>query len=136
MNMVSECQDPYLKNEQLLTQVNALKLTVPKFKVVPSLLQLAEMRASLQHGDEVVILVRREVIASFSAIKDIVCYITSERNNEKEQAGCFGYLRDTPVITDLALKKNGGSLLCDVVFVSTKDGAIIDVVAANFVGVS
>ena len=96
----------------------------------------AEMRASLQHGDEVVILVRREVIASFSAIKDIVCYITTERNNEKEQAGCFGYLRDTPVITDLALKKNGGSLLCDVVFVSTKDGAIIDVVAANFVGVS
>ena len=134
--MNSECLDPYQKNEYLLNQVNSLQLTVPKFKVVLSLLQLAEMRASLQHGDEVLLLVRKNVIPCFKAFKDISGYLSSERETDRAQAGCFGYLRDTPIITDLALKETGQQLFCDVAFVSRKNGSVIDVAAANFVGVT
>ena len=136
MDRVSECQDEHQDYEHLLEQVNALPLGVPKFKVVLSMLQLAEMRASLEHGSETLVLVRKEVVPTLKAIKDISCYLTTERLPERVEAGCYGYLRDTLILTDLKLKAKGKSLCCDIVFLSRRDGVIHDFVAANFVGVS
>ena len=136
MEMVTESQDVNQAIERLLEEANALSLGIPRFKVVLCMLQLAEMRACLQHGDEMLVLVRKEVIPSLKAIKDITCYLTTERVPQRVEAGCYCHLRDTPIITDQCLKAKGSALACDLIFLSRRDGRIIDCVAANFVGVS
>ena len=136
MDRVSESQDVYQEIERLLEEANALSLGIPRFKVVLCMLQLAEMRASLNASEEMLVLVRKEVLPSLKAIKDIAVYLTTERVPERVDAGCYGYLRDTPIITDLTLKAKGSALACDIVFLSRRDGKIVDCVAANFVGVS
>ncbi len=136
MDRVTESQDVNQVIERLLEEANALPLDIPRYKVVLCMLQLAEMRAGLDHGDEMMVLVRKEVIPSLKAIKDIMCYLATERVPERVEAGCYGYLRDTTIITDQRLKAKGLSLVCDIIFLSRRDGKIIDFVAANFVGVS
>ena len=136
MDRVSESQDVYQEIERLLEEANALSLGIPRFKVVLCMLQLAEMRASLNASEEMLVLVRKEVLPSLKAIKDIAVYLTTERVPERVNAGCYGYLRDTPIITDLTLKAKGRALACDIVFLSRRDGKVVDCVAANFVGVS
>ncbi len=136
MDRVTESQDVYQEIERLLDDANALPLGAPRFKVVLCMLQLAEMRASLKTGDEMLVLVRKEVIPSLKAIKDITCYLTTERVPERIDAGCYGYLRDTLIISDQVLKAKGSALACDLIFMSRSGGQVVDCVAANFVGVS
>ncbi len=137
---ISESPDVQQDIGRLLRDANALavSLSIPRFKVVLCMLQLAEMRASLKlnAGDEILVLVRKEVIPSLKAIKDITPYLTTERQPERVEAGCYGYLRDTPIITDLLLKAQGSALACDLIFLIRRDGQLVDCVAANFVGVS
>ena len=137
---ISESPDVQQDIGRLLRDANALavSLSIPRFKVVLCMLQLAEMRASLKlnAGDEILVLVRKEVIPSLKAIKDITPYLTTERQPERVEAGCYGYLRDTPIITDLLLKAQGSALACDLIFLIRRDGELVDCVAANFVGVS
>ena len=137
---ISESPDVQQDIGRLLRDANALavSLSIPRFKVVLCILQLAEMRASLKlnAGDEILVLVRKEVIPSLKAIKDITPYLTTERQPERVEAGCYGYLRDTPIITDLLLKAQGSALACDLIFLIRRDGQLVDCVAANFVGVS
>ena len=137
---ISESPDVQQDIGRLLQDANALavSLSIPRFKVVLCMLQLAEMRASLKlnAGDEILVLVRKEVIPSLKAIKDITAYLTTERQPERVEACCYGYLRDTPIITDLLLKAQGSALACDLIFLIRRDGQLVDCVAANFVGVS
>ena len=86
---ISESPDVQQDIGRLLQDANALavSLSIPRFKVVLCMLQLAEMRASLKlnAGDEILVLVRKEVIPSLKAIKDITPYLTTERQPEQER---------------------------------------------------